>query len=125
MTMLRNILANKPILKINSCILGCCFWYLFSQFRPIKITFSAPLTFYENDQDVIEAPETIKVCLQGYKKDFYALDLQSLAIHINCNELHEGKNYLNINHKNLFLPSSIKLLHYIPSNVVALVKKIK
>lgn len=119
---LKKIVTNKPILKINALILGSCFWYFLGQLRPLEITRTIPLAFYGNQTEPIEAPETIEVCLKGFRKDFYAIDLTELAFHINSESLKKGKNYCLITDEDLFLPPGIKLLHCNPSHVVALVK---
>lgn len=119
---LKKILTNKPILKINACILGSCFWYFLSQLRPLELNRIVPVTFYNQHAETIEAPETVALCLKGYKKDFYNLNLKDLALHINTESLKKGKNYCYITREDLFLPPGIKVVHCNPLHIVAMIK---
>jgi hypothetical protein len=122
MITLKNSLTTKLTLKACAFILGFSFWYILGQFRPIELSYAVPLIFYENKAHTLEAPETVTVCLKGYKNDFYNLDLKELAVHLNADLLHEGKNFVQITEEHLFLPREINLVHYKPSNVVVMVK---
>jgi len=75
------------------------------------------LCFYNTEQQQIQAPETIQVELQGKRSDLLLLDLRALAVHINAHLLTEPLQTITISKKNLFLPDSINLVHYVPSNV--------
>lgn len=124
MTTLKTVITTRYILKISAFILGFSFWYILSQSRPIEITSTIPLTFYGNNvlPEQLETLDTVNICIKGYKADFYDLDFENLAVHINADTLHIGKNYIQVLHENLFLPHHIKLLHCNPSNVVVIVK---
>lgn len=125
MASLTKLLTNKYNLVINSTILGFCFWYSLSTMRPIEITLKVPLTFYgENAEKYnLETIESIKICLKALKKDFYNLQFNNLAIHLNIDTLHAGENHISITSEHLFLPEEIKLINYKPSNIAVIVKK--
>jgi hypothetical protein len=109
MITLKNSLTTKLTLKTAAFILGFSFWYILSQFRAIELSYTVPLIFYDNKTHVLEAPETVTVCLKGYKSDFYNLDLNELAVHLNAKLLHEGKNFVQITEKHFYL---VKLSWY-------------
>ncbi len=125
MATLTKLITNKYNLAISSTIIGFCFWYFLSTMRPHEIMIKIPLSFYgeKSETCIIDTFESITVCLKGLKKDFYNLQFNNLAIHINADTLQEGKNNISISSEHLFLPHEIKLINCKPSNIVVVVKK--
>jgi len=120
-----NLLANTP-LKIMSCILGYSFWCILSCSHSSTVWIDAPLCFFgDNSQKKISAPEKISVALSAKRTDLHAIDRNALAIHVDTSTLHEGPNNITLDNKSLFLPDSIKLVHYSPANIVIDVKENK
>lgn len=112
------ILSNMP-LKIISGILGFAFWYIFSQGQTISIWLDVPICFHDVPEYItIHCPETITINIAGKRTDLYALDCKHLAVHLNSQHLSPGKKLLTITSHSLFLPETINLLHYKPSNVL-------
>ncbi len=122
MVTLKKLVTTSSVVKITSCIIGFCFWFILSDFRAIEITYTVPISFYNDEHYSIEAPETITVQLKGHKTDFYAADLTSLTAIVDLKQLHEGTNHIILTEENLFLPPEIKLVHYTPLNIVVMVK---
>jgi hypothetical protein len=78
-----------------------------------------PLCWYDIPHTLdLEAPETMVITLTGTKKQLLSLNTHELAIHINAHDMIPGKNYIAITRENLFLPESIKLVHYSPVPVI-------
>lgn len=116
MSMQKTVLNNLT-LKIIALIIAYGFWSLLNQSRVVQIEKQVPLCFYNGTTtDSISAPETISVTLSGKASDIRMLDLNNLACHINIADLHAGDNPLVVTSHTLFLPESINLLHYYPSN---------
>lgn len=117
---------NVP-LKIISLILGYTFWYIFGSSHTSTAWITIPLYFYNvPEEKSIKAPETLSAKISGKRSELRMLDTKELAIHINAQQLHDGKNLLTITPEIIFLPDSIKLVHYCPSNpTVELIKHIQ
>ncbi|MFI5332493.1 MAG: hypothetical protein ACHQVS_00125 [Candidatus Babeliales bacterium] len=114
---IQKTVLNNLTLKIISLIIAYGLWSLLNQSRIIQIEQEVPLCFYNGTTtDSITAPETISVTLSGKATDIRRLDLNTLACHINIADLHAGDNRLVVTIDTLFLPESINLLHYYPSN---------
>lgn len=112
------LLANTP-LKIISCILGYSFWCILNCSHSNTVWMDVPLCFYGADaQKKINAPEKISVALTAKRTDLHAIDRSSLAVHVDAAALHTGPNGITLDNKSLFLPDSIKLVHYTPANIV-------
>lgn len=112
-------LKNMP-LNIISLVLGYTFWYMFGSSHTITAWITVPLSFYNTPiHTSIKAPESISLKIAGKRDDIRSLDLNQVAIHIDAQDLHEGKNLLTINAQKLLLPDTIKTLHYIPINPIA------
>ncbi len=104
-------------LKIISLLLGYTFWYIFGHSHTSTAWITVPLCFYNVPKhNVIKGPEAVSLKITGKRSVLRALDIEQLAIHINVEQLHEGKNLLAFNEDSIFLPESIKLVHYSPSN---------
>lgn len=104
-------------LKLISLLLGYTFWYIFSHSHIATAWITIPLCFYNvPTHNSIRAPETVSVKIAGKRADLRSLDTHELAIHVNADKLREGKNVLTITPETIFLPESIKLVHYSPSN---------
>lgn len=114
----RILLANAP-LKIVSLIIGYTFWYIFGHAHTVTTKVQVPVCFYGTSKAfVINSPDTITVELTGKRSHLHSLDLPSLALHINAQKLQVGPNPIEITSATLFLPESIKLINYSPSNMV-------
>ena len=70
----------------------------------------------------INAPEKVSINLTGKRSDFYNIDFKELAVHLDTKNMKMGKNNIKVTSSNLFLPNQIKLLNYIPSNLVVEVR---
>lgn len=115
--------TNRLSLKAISLVLGYSVWVLLSQHHSIRITIDVPLCFYNTENDlIIHAPETIAVTLEGKRDLLRYCNTKLLAAHIDCMNLHEGTNIINISAQTLFLPEQIKLVHY-PSPMLITIEK--
>lgn len=112
-------------LKIISLILGYTFWYILSSSHTSTAWINIPLCFYNiPEQKSVNAPEGLSVKIAGKRSELRMLDLDELAIHIDAEQLRDGRNVLAITPETIFLPEQIKLVHYSPLNpIVELVKK--
>ena len=120
----RRASRNIP-LKVISLLLGFTFWYIFGNSHTTTAWITIPLCFYNiPKQTTIKAPESLSVKVTGKRSHLRTLDTNELAIHVNTEKLHTGKNLLSIAPETIFLPESIKLVDYCPSNpTVELIKK--
>src|SRR3990172_9535257 len=102
----KNVWRNAP-LKVISLILGYTFWYIFGNSHTCTAWITVPLCFYNvPTAQTVRAPETISVKIAGKRADLRALDPEQLAIHINAQELQQGRNLITITNDALFLPNS-------------------
>ncbi len=84
---------------------------------------SVPLCFITSENSLITAPEKITVTLKGRRTDLYTLDTTTLAAHINTKHLPSGTHGIIIKENHLFLPHTITLARYAPSNIMITVTK--
>jgi hypothetical protein len=105
--------------------LGYSFWYIASAHQIITLNLSIPLSFDElPEQYELQAPEKIAITLRAKRSDIYALDYESLAIHYRLGKILPGKHGILITKRDLFLPASITLVNYKPSNLtVTIIEK--
>jgi len=121
---LKKIFLNNTQIKIVSLILGYSFWYIFSQSHITKIWIDVPICFYQKPENIkIDAPEKIRIQLSGKRSDMYTIDMKTIAFHINMQDTTLGIQALKLSQEQLFLPDSIKLARYSPSNIMMYVTK--
>lgn len=100
-------------LKIISLLLGYTFWYIFGHSHTSTAWIMVPLYFYNiPKQTTINGPERVWLQIKGKRADLRLLDIEHLAIHINAEALSKGKHSLTFDEQSIFLPESIKLVHY-------------
>lgn len=109
--------VQKPFLKIISLLLGYWMWSCVSSYQVINYSYTVPLCFYNTQNKKIEAPETVTVCLRGYKVDILQLDTQQLVAHVSAHTLEEGTHYISVSDSLLLLPDTIKMVHCTPSPI--------
>lgn len=110
-------LTNAPVVII-SLFLGYSFWYIASYDQTVVLQFNVPLCFAGSINNcTLDAPEKIDITLKGKRADIYALEKESLAAHINTNKLLPGKHGIVITEQHLFLPKSVTLVQYKPTNL--------
>ncbi len=115
----KTIITNNLTLKAVSLIMGYTFWFIWSQSQTISYDLDVPLCVYNVPESAqFQAPEKVKVKLAGKLQDFYNLDLDNLAIHVDGSTLHTGSNQCVVKNEQLFVPDAIKMVHYAPSNIL-------
>lgn len=119
-TMLRN---NLP-LKIMSLLIAYGLWITLNSNYSLQTDVTVPLCFYDVPENWnIQAPEEVTITLQGKRSLLQRLRKEQLSIHINSAELGLGKQPLKFSEKSLFLPKSIKLVHYTPLPVIITIEE--
>lgn len=114
---LKNLFLSNTPLKIISLFFGYSFWYIATFNQIIMFNVRASLFFASSDHYAIDAPEFINVTIQGKRSHLYALNDQSLGVHIDIKNLSQGTHTITLTKKNLFLPRYIKLVDYQPSDI--------
>lgn len=123
MIKIKSLITNNAPLKIVSFFVGYSFWFIFGHAQTITTNITVPLCFYGAEDNLnIQAPETVHLELTGKRSIMQTVDLKNLAIHIDARELVAGTQPIEISQKSLFLPESIKLVHYTPAQIVVTVE---
>jgi len=118
-------LTNAPLVII-SLFLGYSFWYIASYDQTVILQFNVPLCFAGTiDSYTLQAPEKIDVTLKGRRADIYALEKESLAVHINTSKLLPGKHGIIVTDQHLFLPKNVVLVQYKPTNLTVTIAEIE
>lgn len=116
---LKKLLSNNLLVKVISFIFGYCIWSMLSASHVTAVELNVPLCFFNRPASFeLQAPETITIQLSGKRNALRALNTKTLAIHIDASRMHEGANPIVLESETLFLPNTIKLIHYSPANLV-------
>lgn len=99
-------------------------WSFIAINNTIQIQQTIPLCVYnEHDLDSLDFPSKIQVTLQGKRKTLSLIDYKKLAAHLDGTSLKVGPNGIHISEENLFLPPTIKLVNYKPTNLIVMKKQ--
>lgn len=116
--LLKNIFLSNTMLKVICLLCGYSFWYIASFDHIVTAQIKVPLCFSAiSDNHTINAPETIDITITGKRSDIYSLEKKTLAAHVNIHKLLPGKHGIIITEQHLFLPKTITLVRYTPSNL--------
>jgi YbbR domain-containing protein len=116
---IKMVLTKNTPLKVCSFILGYTFWSVFSNMQTITQELTVPLCCYQlPEQFSFHAPETINITLSGKKNQLASINKTDLAVHIDAHDLSVGTHPIAVTAETLFLPESIKLVHYSPVPVI-------
>lgn len=116
---LKKLVTSNVPLKVVSCILGYTFWFILGHTQTIQTNLTVPLCFYGiPEHRKIDAPETITIELGGQRTILQSIDADQIAVHIDAQHFVEGSQPVEISQNSLFLPDSIKLIHYSPAQII-------
>lgn len=96
--------------------MGFFVWYVVSESRTITASFQIPVYFDNAPENSIKASETTGITLQGTRKVIQYSKSHG-ALHFDGAKLKSGTHIAHIKKENLLLPSSAKVLNYIPIEV--------
>lgn len=123
MIKIKSLITSNAPLKVVSFFVGYTFWYVFGHAQTITTELNVPLCFYGAQETMnIQAPDMVHIELTGKRSIMNTVDLKNLAIHIDAQELIPGAQPIRISQEKLFLPESIKLVHYSPAQIVVTVQ---
>ncbi|HBL98565.1 TPA: hypothetical protein DDZ86_02885 [Candidatus Dependentiae bacterium] len=104
-------------------VVGITLWALVNTLHEATLTVEVPLCFFNlEDTVVVSAPEKVQITLAGRRADLRALDIKSLAAHVDASKLIRRRGVI-LNQKHLLLPRSIKLVSYNPINLTVSAEK--
>ncbi len=115
-------LLNNLSLKIFALLFGYIFWRSMSDHQQIAVALDAPISFYNETALLVETRDAVTVKLYGPRNALYQIP-RNLGIHIDASALAEGTQTVALDEKNLFLPDSIKLVHYKPATIELIASK--
>ncbi len=114
---------NSLALKCLALIFGYGLWHCVSTHQKIEITQKVPVCFYNTlPHQLITAPENIHIKIYGARKDLFKITFDS-ALHYDAQTLHEGAQTVPITKEQIFLPESVRLVHYKPTEITIVVRE--
>ncbi len=108
-------LTSRSLLNVLACAAGYSLWYLFSQSTVITVSLPFHVYVYNTqEQESLQAPPLVTITMQGRRSDIHYYITHHCDIHLDRESLNVGKNLVVLTENNLFLPPTLKLLHYSP-----------
>jgi hypothetical protein len=117
-THIQRILYSSLSLKVLAVIIGYFIWLFASYHMFTTRAVRIPLYFYNtNTSTNIDAPESVKVILKGYKHHLYDISDESLGIYIDSEKIPYGTSSFYFNSSDLPMSPSITCTHYVPKQI--------
>jgi hypothetical protein len=114
---------NNVALKCLALVFGYGLWHCVSTHQKIQITQKIPVCFYNTlSSQTITAPESITITVYGARKDLFQTTFDS-ALHYDAHTLQEGTHTVPITKEQIFLPESVRLVHYKPTEITIVVRE--
>lgn len=107
---LKNLLWTNLTIKCCSLIIGLCLWSILSENLTQTIALKVPICHPEAVNEFNAAQTTFDITLQATRSALRFFNLNSLAVHIDPKQLHQGKNAIFITEKQLLLPTNINMV---------------
>ncbi len=112
------IVPNIP-LKATALIAGSTFWYLFSMHSMTTQQITVPLCFYQVPETLaVHGPENVTLTVRGTRRALRSMNSKKMACHVSADKMTVGNNPIRIDNTQLFLPETIKLVHYTNAPIV-------
>lgn len=122
---IKKLLWSNLTIKCCSLILGFGIWSFLSQAQKCSFSCLAPIWFMHKDTRAISGPPYIEVTLAAQRSHLSTLDMNAIAVHIDAQNLKEGKNTKIVSQEDLLLPSYINMVDCNPRIVELIVESCK
>ena len=109
------LLLHPNFTKIAALLLGYFIWFFASSQQWVVREYTIPICFYQTEQRMIQAPESVMVKISGPRAQMFHLNHLDLAVHVDATGYQDGDHELLLHASNLFLPETLKLVELIPS----------
>lgn len=109
------VILHPNFTKISALFFGYCLWFFFSNFETVKRSYTIPVCFYQTEQHLIQAPETVQAIITGSRRHMHYFNHKNLAINIDLSGYELGDHHIFLDQANLFLPEDLKMVELIPS----------
>lgn len=123
LTIVKNSILNNKTIKIISLIIGYSLWSYLGQIYQVSQWITAPICYYNVPEDINIKTETEKITvhLTGKREDIR--HCSDIGLHIDASKLCAGQHFIMPDEQMLFLPSTVKLIHYKPLKISFTVSK--
>lgn len=111
-----HFLNNKTI-KIVSLIIGYSLWSYLGQIYQVDKWVTVPICYYNIPEDMAinASEEKLTINLRGKRDDIKYCS--ELGLHIDASKLCEGTQFIIPDDQMLFLPKTVKMVHYKPLKI--------
>jgi YbbR domain-containing protein len=120
---LKNVVTHNALLKVISFILGFSVWFIASRNHITSKWLTVPVCFDNHEQYSIEAPEHMMVQLTGTRATLSKLQEHECALHLDIQRLGAGRHKIPVTGATLFLPNSVNVVNYCPTNASVCITK--
>lgn len=122
---IKQFVTSNAFLKCMSLYLGYMLWLTMSNYQGSSMWAEVPLCFYNIPTKItLEAPEKVRVEIQGKKSKLNLINKLALAAHIDAQSFREGPHTIALQSDHLLLPGDFKIARYAPHNIVIHAKSI-
>lgn len=112
---------HSALIATSSLLISITLWYILSEHHFTTLTCTVPIYIYNTNKDTIQqVPQGLTVTLQGTRHELRHLDYKRLGLYIDAKKWRNTQR--RFTNADLFLPPSIKLVSYSPSNLTIIIE---
>jgi YbbR domain-containing protein len=111
------LIIHPNFTKITALFLGYTIWLFCSNYQWVSMQYTVPVCFFHNEQQILQAPESVMIKIFGPRNQMHNLHRDELAIHLDVSDLKDGTHEIMLEASNLFLPETLKLVELIPATI--------
>jgi YbbR domain-containing protein len=117
--MIRNFFTTNIWLKLASLILAIALWFFVISNSRSGIIMDVPIKFINIPPalEVVEAPKTVSVGIEGWERLLENLKQESISVVIDLSKSKTGKNFFSLSEENIKLPKTLLITSISPRTI--------
>ncbi len=117
--MIKEFFSKNIWLKLMSLLVAIALWFFVIISSQTQTIIEVPIIFVNMPQglQVIVAPDTVSVGLEGYKRVVEGVDKDDVTVELNMSDAKRGRNIFPLSEKNVKLPGSLTVNSIFPQTI--------
>jgi diadenylate cyclase len=117
--MIKEFFSKNIWLKLMSLLVAIALWFFVIISSQTQTIIEVPIIFVNMPKglQVIVAPDTVSVGLEGYKRVVEGVDKDDVTVELNMSDAKRGRNIFPLSEQNVKLPGSLTVNSIFPQTI--------
>ena len=114
--------------KLAALALVSICWLVLASHQEGKISISASIRYTNPPLELLvskDSTRTVELNLSGRQRRIKSIRRQDMRVHVDLGNLIQGKHYIRLSDKNIYLPSGIDVENIIPRNIEVILTRVQ